>query len=197
MIGKTALHWLFYRLGLHMPDTQTTEAERRLIALYAKNRQTAVEVGVYEGRTTAVIAGSIAENGKVYAVDPFFSGKMGVSYGKMIAIHYLRRMGLLSKIHFLEMLSHEAAPLIREKIDFTFIDGDHSYEGIARDWMDWTAKIPLDGIIALHDTCIAPDMPADRLMGSHLYFRDIIQHDPRFELTEQIDSLSILRKIKD
>lgn len=195
MTGKTALHWLLCRLGLQKPHTQTTDAERLLIAAYSKGGLATVEIGVYEGRTTAVIAKSIDEKGKLYAVDPFYSGRLGIAYGKLIARHYLLQQGVLSKIQFLEMLSHDAAPLIQEKLDFVFIDGDHSYEGISRDWQDWCVKIKPDGFIALHDTCIPPGTSDHGILGSHKYFNEVIRFDPRFKLVEQVDSLSILQKI--
>lgn len=194
MIGKTALHWLLYRLGLHLPHSQTTEKERNLITKYADGKTTAVEIGVYEGRTTAVIAGSIAKNGKVFAIDPFFSGRLGIPYGKMIAHHYLRRKGLTGKIHFLEMLSHEAVALLKEDIDFLFIDGDHSYEGITRDWEDWAGKIRPGGIAALHDTSVPDHDPSVASLGSYRYFQNQIIHDDRFQWLETVDSLNILQR---
>lgn len=37
-------------------------------------------------------------------------------------------------------------------VDFAFIDGDHSYEGVARDWDRWKGLVRPGGIIAFHDT---------------------------------------------
>lgn len=196
-MGKTFFHWLMCRLGLHQPHTQTTEAERQAIAKYANGKRLAVEIGVFEGLTTAVIANSIKEDGKVVAVDPFFSGRLGVSYGKLIAHHYLRRQRLISRVCFLEMMSWEAAPLIRDEIEFLFVDGDHSYDGIHRDWQDWSAKMKPGGIVALHDTLLLPGQPTTAMMGSHEYFNKVIRLDHRFIILEQIDSLSILQKQKN
>lgn len=193
-MGKTFFHWLMCWLGLHQPHTQTTEAERQAIAKYAKGKRLAVEIGVFEGRTTAVIASCITENGKVFAIDPFFSGRLGISYGKLISRQYLNRQSLISKVQFLKMLSWEAAPLIREEIEFLFVDGDHSYEGIHKDWQDWSVKIKPGGIVALHDTCVIPGREDATIMGSHEYFNKIIRLDHRFIILEQVDSLSILQK---
>lgn len=196
-MGKTFFHWLMCRLGLQQPHTQTTEAERQAIAKYANGKRLAVEIGVFEGLTTAVIANSIKEDGKVVAVDPFFSGRLGVSYGKLIAHHYLRRQGLISRVRFLEMMSWEAAPLIPDEIEFLFVDGDHSYESIHRDWQDWSVKMRPGGIVALHDTLLLPGQPTTAMMGSHEYFNKVIRLDHRFIILEQIDSLSILQKQKN
>jgi len=194
MIGKTILHWLMVRLGLHQPHTQTTEKERLLIEAYSKGKQLAVEIGVYEGRTTAILAGSIADEGKVLAIDPFFSGRIGVSYGKLITYHYLKQKGLIHKVQFLEMLSHEAALLVKAEIDFLFVDGDHSYEGISRDWNDWSGKIKPGGYVALHDTSIPNHDPNVSGLGSFKYFNEVIKQDERFDWITAVDSLNILQR---
>jgi predicted O-methyltransferase YrrM len=37
------------------------------------------------------------------------------------------------------------------EIDFLFIDGDHSYEGVKRDWEMYSTLVRKGGIIAFHD----------------------------------------------
>jgi predicted O-methyltransferase YrrM len=194
MSGKTTFHWLMYRLGFHEPHTQTTKKERLLIEAYSKGKQVAVEIGVYEGRTTAILASSVAKAGKVVAVDPFFSGKLGISYGKMITFHYLRRNRLISKVQFLEMFSYEAAQLFKEEIDFLFVDGDHSYEGISRDWQDWSVKLKPGGYVALHDTSIPDHDPNVSRLGSYKYYNEVIKQDDRFDWITAVDSLNILQR---
>jgi predicted O-methyltransferase YrrM len=39
----------------------------------------------------------------------------------------------------------------REKLDFLFIDGDHSYEGVKADWEDYRGFVRPGGLIAFHD----------------------------------------------
>jgi predicted O-methyltransferase YrrM len=38
-----------------------------------------------------------------------------------------------------------------QKIDFLFIDADHSYEAVSTDWKDWSPYVRKGGIIAFHD----------------------------------------------
>jgi predicted O-methyltransferase YrrM len=38
-----------------------------------------------------------------------------------------------------------------QALDFLFIDGDHSYDGVRRDFDDYTALVRPDGLVALHD----------------------------------------------
>ena len=37
------------------------------------------------------------------------------------------------------------------KLDFLFIDGDHSYDGVKRDFELWSSLVKIGGVIALHD----------------------------------------------
>lgn len=39
----------------------------------------------------------------------------------------------------------------RDKLDFLFIDGDHSYEGVKLDWEDYKGFVRQGGLIAFHD----------------------------------------------
>ena len=39
----------------------------------------------------------------------------------------------------------------REQLDFLFIDGDHSYEGVKLDWHDYRKFVRPGGLVAFHD----------------------------------------------
>lgn len=47
-----------------------------------------------------------------------------------------------------------------QKIDFLFIDGDHSYKGVKKDWELYSTLVKRDGIIAFHDIVVHPHAPA-------------------------------------
>lgn len=40
-----------------------------------------------------------------------------------------------------------------DPIDFLFVDGDHTYEGVKRDWDMYSPLVRKGGIVALHDVC--------------------------------------------
>ncbi len=73
------------------PHSQTTTLEQQAIAQYSKNASSAIEIGVYEGVNTIIIANSIDNRGKLYAIDPFFKGKLGICYHEKIAKHQVRK----------------------------------------------------------------------------------------------------------
>lgn len=194
MRGRALIHYLLYRLGLEKPETQTTAKERAAIKKYANQKEVAVEIGVFEGVNTVELAKALAPNGKLYGIDPFFKGSSGVSYHKLIATSMLNRAGIKSKVVLLEKFSYEAVDDIEGSIDLIFIDGDHSYEGIQRDWNDWFPKIKEGGVILLHDTQIPTHDPNVAQLGSYLFFQDQLKDHPHVEIIEIVDSLSILLK---
>jgi len=193
-VAKTFLHWLKYNLGIDTPHSQTTEAERTALARHAAGRKRLAEIGVYEGLTTAVLARVMAVDGVVYAIDPFFAGRLGICWSKWIARREVRKAGAARKVVFIEKLSFDAATLVEAPLDFVFVDGDHSLDGIRRDWADWSGKVTPGGLIALHDTRAPAHNPRVAELGSCRYFNEHIQHDERFETVEQVDSLSVLRR---
>jgi predicted O-methyltransferase YrrM len=194
--GKTIVHTIRYLIRLDAAATQTSPPEREMLSRFACGRRRAVEIGVFEGATTALIAKNMAPDGKLYAVDPFFSGRLGICWGKVIAKREIKRSGVGDRISLVEALSHDAAAIITENdFDFIFIDGDHSLPAIRQDWGDWSGRIVSGGVALLHDTQVPQHNPRVRELGSYQYFQETISHDPRFELLDLVDSLSVLRRL--
>lgn len=184
MIGSEVIHYARYVIGLDRPHTQTTDAERNCLSRHAAGKQRAIEIGVFEGLSTGIIRRAMEAAGVLYAVDPFPAGRLGLSWQYLIA-----RSELRNTVKFVRLTSREAAQTISDTFDFAFVDGDHSLEGIKTDWEAWAPRIALGGIICLHDTRTRP------FLGSQQFFESDIRHDRRFEIVEQVDSLSVLRRV--
>lgn len=193
-MAKAFTHLIKYLLGLDQASTQTTQKERDAISRLAKGKKRVVEIGVYEGVTTGVIAKALNNDAILYGIDPFITGRIGICWGKAIAKRQAHKGKPVCKIEFVEKFSHEANKILEGEFDFIFIDGDHSWDGIVQDWDDWSARVDKGGIIALHDTVVPAHNPRVAQLGSHKYFVEHIQHDERFELVEQVDSLSMKAK---
>jgi predicted O-methyltransferase YrrM len=179
---------------LDQADTQTTEGERSCLAEIAHGKRRAVEIGVYEGVSTRIIADAMDSLGVLYAVDPFLGGRLGVCWNELIARKEISKAR--GRIELVRAFSHEAVREIGGCFDLVFIDGDHSDEGILRDWNDWSPRIEQGGIAALHDTRPSPHNPGVETLGSYRYFESDIRHDPRFRLKRQVDTLSILERVE-
>jgi len=154
MRGNAVLHFIKCNLGIDQPESQTTKAEQAAIAKYAHGARKAVEIGVFEGVNTVIIGKALDAKGVLYAIDPFFKGKLGICYHEKIAKHKVAKNKLTAAVQFIPKLSFDAIDDIPENIDFIFIDGDHSLEGIEKDWNLFSKKVVKGGIIALHDTSV-------------------------------------------
>jgi predicted O-methyltransferase YrrM len=188
---KAPLHCLRYLLGRDTPETQTTAAERELLGLHIRQKMKAVELGVFEGFTTKFLADRMPPGSRLYAVDPFQPGRLGVCWGEIIARAHTRSASG-AEIIFLKEFSHSASGRVDGCVDFIFFDGDHSWEGIHRDWERWAGKVAPSGICALHDTSVPSWDPARVKHGSVSYFADVIERDDRFRRVGGVDSLNIL-----
>ena len=195
MRGNAVVHFIKCNLGLEKPNSQTTKAEQAAIAKYAKGAQKAIEIGVFEGVNTVIIGKALEGNGTLYAIDPFFKGKLGICYHEKISKHQVAKNNLNTKVQFISKLSFDAIDDVPETVDFIFIDGDHSLEGIRKDWDLFSKKVILGGIIALHDTNVPKHDPTVAHLGSCKYFNSKIKLDTRFKVIDTIDSLNILQRI--
>lgn len=180
-----------YRLGLVDADTQTTPAERACLARHASGRRSLVEIGVMHGATTALLRGAMAPDGVVTGIDRHLPGKLLVSFERLVAKHELARHPRGEAV-LLREWSHDAARDWTTPIDFLFIDGDHSWAGLERDWQDWTPHLVPGGLVALHDSRLLPDR---EVYDSVRFTRDVVLHDPRFAVVDTVDSLTVLRRL--
>ena len=96
----------------------------------------------------------------------------------------------------IEKFSFDAVQNVPDNIDFIFIDGDHSWKGIQKDWNDWSKKLRVGGIIALHDTSASEAFPSFEHQESIKFFAKVIKDDPFYILLKTVDSMNILQKIK-
>jgi len=177
-----------------MPETQTSIAERECLSRNASNRKIAAEIGVWHGVTTCRIAESLAPEGVLYAVDSYVPGRLGLSFPFAVARRNTRKWS--HKIEFIRTTSELAAKQFRttlRNVDFLFIDGNHSYEGLRADWESWAPLIASGGLVALHDSRSTASRNLETV-GSCVFTKQVISHDPRFKFVEAVDSLSVFRR---
>ena len=93
----------------------------------------------------------MAADGKLWCVVSFPRGRFGISYQYLIAIREVNK-STNGTVEFIQKLSYEAVQGWQEPIDVLFIDADHSYQAVRKDWDDWSPYVKVGGIIALHDS---------------------------------------------
>lgn len=139
--------------------------------LLARRPKVVVEIGTCHGGTLRAWCECATDDALLISVD-MPGGEFGGGYddwqGGQIARH--RRAG--QQLILLRGDSHDAdthrrvlETLAGRTIDFLFIDGDHTYEGVRADFEDYAPFVSQAGIVALHDVVPYPEDPrcqADR-----------------------------------
>jgi len=189
-------HYLKYKLGISAAYTQTSKREQECLQKYASGKRILAEIGVFEGVNTKKFRSVMDKQGTILAVDPYprnLFGLLGFGWIRRIAHQEVNKVKQ-GKVVWIENLGKFAPDDERVKpylpVDFLFIDGDHSYEGIRGDWEAWSDKITSGGIVALHDSvnCQQPNV------GSEIFTQEVIFKDQRFQFVESVDTLTIIRK---
>jgi predicted O-methyltransferase YrrM len=185
---KSLLHLARFMVGLDGAASQVTDRELQMLLRYSRDACTICEIGCYEANTSVALARNTT--GTVYSVDPFYRGRLGVSYTECVArLHRWRNRA--RNLVFLKGLSHEIGCNFCSSIDFLFIDADHSYEAVKADWNRWFPKVRKGGYIALHDSKPAANSP--QMLGSmRFYLEDLPQIEGVVEC-DSVDSLVVVQ----
>ena len=129
-----------------------------------------LEIGSARGRSTCYIAMALKENGRgtLYAVDPHTETEWNDHSSRdtyEILQQNLETLDLSAQVQVLREFSEEVARSWESPIDLLFIDGDHSYEGVKRDWELFVRHLSPFGVAIFHDTTwdLHPDPNQPRL----------------------------------
>lgn len=114
-------------------------------------------------------------------------GRFGGGYPEATAPFFEAFARPGQSIHLLRADSH--APECRESVlralgppvDFAFIDGDHTYDGVRRDWNDYATLVRAGGLVAFHDILPQPASPDTQV---HRLWRELRSLYPSHELLD-------------
>jgi predicted O-methyltransferase YrrM len=122
-----------------------------------------VEIGSWHGKSSVMIGGAMRDGGggALYAIDPY-EGAGGYSALKVVsqpATDYLDRFqqniaaaGLGEIVRPMRGYSYDIVKKWTTPTDLLFIDGDHDYGAVRRDFEDWSPHLKPGGITVFHDT---------------------------------------------
>lgn len=193
--GAAAVHYFCYRLGLDAPNTQLSAAERALLGKLAAGKTSVLEIGVFEGASTRILAESAAPGARIVAVDPFFKGRLGICWSEYIARHHLAQRMAGTQVEIVAKLSRDAfSDEERQSFDLIFIDADHSWDGVDTDWNLAKRLIAPSGQIALHDSLAEGTTYERSQLGSFKYFEQVIERDEEFERVASADTLVVMQR---
>ena len=135
-----------------------------------------VEVGSWKGKSTVWISWAIKDTKKnipFYAIDPH-TGSEEHQIGKKKVWTFdefktnIKNGKVTRVVKPLVMTSEEAVENVKGPVAFVFIDGDHSYEAVKKDFEIWYPKVMMGGTMAFHDTTNWPG--PKKVVRDHLYF---------------------------
>ena len=112
-----------------------------------------VEIGSCMGISTCYLAAGSPASSKVYAIDLWTLGdsRLALPFVEQTFHRNIKLAGFKDRVTAVKDCSENVAKSWDSPIDLLFIDGDHSYEGVKADILNWSVFIKEGGIIAFHD----------------------------------------------
>ena len=145
-----------------IPAQQSSELLELAKLVQAQRPKTMLEIGSRSGGSLFVFCQMADPQATVVSID-LPAGGFGGGYAAWLipVMHRLKqdrqKLQLLrSDSHSPETLRRLRDTLAGEKIQFLFIDGDHSYDGVKQDFEMYSPLVGPGGIIGFHDIVESP-----------------------------------------
>jgi predicted O-methyltransferase YrrM len=141
---------------------------------------TIVEIGTAQGGTLYALCQLASDDAFIVSID-LPGGEFGGGYSEAAAGRFASFVGKSQSLRCIRRDSHdeETVEMLRgalggRTVDLLFIDGDHTYEGVKRDFELYSPLVGEGGLIAFHDIVLHPNSPSckvdefwDELKSSH------------------------------
>jgi len=156
--------WGLYPFQIHMKPAQVKDEILRLTSLLDNLKPRAVlEIGTGGGGTLFLWSRVANADATIISVD-LPGGPFGGGYPKWKMPFYESFAKSRQRVYLVRGDSHDSVTFRNVKrilgacqLDFLYIDGDHSYEGVKKDFEMYSPLVRKGGIIAFHD--IVPHSP--------------------------------------
>jgi predicted O-methyltransferase YrrM len=127
------------------------------------NPKIVLEIGTARGGTLFLFAKNFSEDASIITVDqPGWPLSGGYPFWEMWLLETFKKRNqniyiIRSDSQKIETVKKIDSILQGEKLDLLFIDGDHSYEGVRKDFELYSTLVKNGGIIAFHDCLLDRD----------------------------------------
>lgn len=150
----------------------------QLVDIVREQRASVVlEVGTFKGGTLRAWCECAADDALLISVD-LPGGEFGGGYMP----HEMARIGgrrhgdqkvtlIQGDSHSFQVQAEVLAVLDGRSVDFLFIDGDHTFDGVSADFETYTPLVASGGIVALHDVVPYPEVPECQV---DRFWRDVV-----------------------
>ena len=143
--------------------TQIKSELLNLLLILKKNKpKNILEIGTYGGGTLLLLSQIASKDALIISID-LPEGKFGGGYPKWKASIYKSFATNNQKIRLIRADSHDPKSLEKvkkflkgNKLDFLFLDGDHTYQGVKKDFKNYSLLVKKNGIIGFHDILFHP-----------------------------------------
>lgn len=151
-----------------------------------------VEVGSYRGRSTYALSAGAYDGGQapVYAIEPHepFTGLRGGEFGPADRAAFFRNMLRTESwrnVRLVNLSSETVTAGWARPVGLLWIDGDHSYEAVRRDFDCW-APFLLPGAGVVFDDAVNAGLGPYRLIGELA--------GEAWAVTERVGKIAVLRR---
>jgi hypothetical protein len=168
------------------------------------DKPVAVELGSWQGKSSVMIGGGLAikPEARLFCIDPFGADESPEYqtrfYDPLLAemkstqhqafLDHIQKCGLSPTLNPIRGYSFEIVKTWTIPVDLLFIDANHEYNSVRRDFDQWSPFLKVGGVIALHD--VSPSWPGPTRV------RDEKLQPPHFGASSLIDSLAWATRIE-
>jgi hypothetical protein len=152
-----------------------------------------VEIGVLFGDSTRYFLTNT--DVPVYGIDPIIPDSMNASLiGNLEIINKIKEE--FPKFTFINDYSFNVVKDFNYKFDYLFIDADHLYEAVKRDFLDWYPLLSDNGYLGFHDSA-AFRGGAYHWPGPSRFVDELLEELDKYNLVHYrtLNSLTILQKL--
>lgn len=153
----------------------------------------AVEIGCLDGYGTA----HLLECSKLFitTLDPFIPDSMASNLIGSEERFWFNVEPWKDRVKLIKDYSWNVVINWQTMLDLLFIDGDHQYVSVLRDFEQWTPLIKRGGLLAMHDSRMGRPGGANFHMGPSQVAREYVYGRPdRWEIIGEAFSLTLARK---
>jgi len=183
------------------------DAEIALLARYAAGaKKTVVEIGAAYGGSSLIMLTHLQGGARLYSLDPFIQDSMGQFQATESTCRRCVKNAIVAlgdpkrteQWTLIPQYSFDVMKTWAQKIDMIFIDGDHAYESVKKDFEDWLSFVERGGYMLFHDSRRregTPDGSYDKGWPGPTRLVNELMSDSRVEFIESAESLSVFRKV--
>ncbi|WP_169980196.1 class I SAM-dependent methyltransferase [Tautonia rosea] len=156
-----------------------------------------VEVGSYRGKSAVALASGVharpePERPAIYCVEPHrpFVGFYGGAFGPEDRGAYYEAMcrtGAFRNVALIGLSSEQITPGWTDPVGLLFLDGDHRYEGVRRDFECWEPHVAPGGLVVFDDA-------TDPNCGPHRLIAELLETG-RYRHRETIGKVVVLESL--